>query len=331
MLMVILGAGASYDSCADRPPDAFPGESARPPLANYLFAAEHLDYRNFRRQFPQFQDVLAELVPRKGRSVEDALYRLQNEIGKNPKRLQQLTAIRFYLQELLTFLAMRWLDEIGNFSNYNALLDQIQNHIPGEDPVLLVTFNYDTLLESALIQHLGVTFDTVHEYLDHSRRFKLFKLHGSVDWAHPVLQRPTMMDTATGGIIANVARLTISNDINTRKAFGGTGVLYPAIAIPVKDKSDFECPNFHVAQLEQQIPKVTKVLTIGWRGMEKHFLRILGKLNPVSVAVVAGSDVEAAETLKQLRDVPISFKTEERYAGFSDTLGDRRLDGFLAA
>ena len=148
MLMVIIGAGASYDSSFDK----LLGTAAelRPPLADDLF---HERYRQFRQDLP-LSGILAELVPRPGRVVEEVLHRMQQQAETNPARTQQLAAVRFYLQELLSALPEQWLTHIGGITNFNALVDQIQNgrRASGNsaEPVCLVTFNYDTLLERAL-------------------------------------------------------------------------------------------------------------------------------------------------------------------------------------
>ena len=96
VLLVIFGAGASYDSSPDRlPPEPpFGGDDpSRPPLANDLFVDKDL-YRQFRNAFPQFLDVIGELLPRGGWSIENALQQLDAEASKNSRRKQQLAAIR---------------------------------------------------------------------------------------------------------------------------------------------------------------------------------------------------------------------------------------------
>jgi hypothetical protein len=51
----------------------------------------------------------------------------------------------------------------------------------------------------------------------------------------------------------------------------------PAIAIPMQDKTwgTFECPARQIATLGQLLKSVTKVLMIGWRAREAHFLQML--------------------------------------------------------
>lgn len=106
--------------------------------------------------------------------------------------------------------------------------------------------------------------------------------------------------------------------------------LYPAIAIPVTEKGTFECPATHVSMLTTLIPKVTKLLTIGWRGTENHFLELLRNQGPMTAVAVAGSEPEASETINQLRSKGVSIIQEVALAGFSDTIGDGKLYDFFA-
>src|SRR6516162_3268296 len=117
MLMVILGAGASFDSCSDRADAAFSG--GRPPLANDLF---HDTYKRFREPFPQLQGIIPELIPKPRRSLETALSLIQQDSQRNPTRRSQLMAVRYYLQTLLDVVPTEWLADIGGFTNYDALI-----------------------------------------------------------------------------------------------------------------------------------------------------------------------------------------------------------------
>jgi hypothetical protein len=64
-------------------------------------------------------------------------------------------------------------------TNYRALLGQIRHHRNSSEPVCLVTFNYDTLIESALA-HYEMQFAVPDDYIS-GTEFKLFKLHGSAN------------------------------------------------------------------------------------------------------------------------------------------------------
>jgi hypothetical protein len=87
------------------------------------------------------------------------------------------------------------------------------------------------------------------------------------------------------------------------------GMLYPALSIPVEKKDEFSCPSEHVTALEAILPRVTKMITIGWRASEEEFLNMLlasrmvkvaGIRQPVELLVVTGSKEGAEQTVKNL-------------------------------
>src|SRR5438270_4277647 len=81
MLMVVFGAGASYDSVpSKRPVDSLSITEAqfRPPLANQLFEPRPW-FVEIMKRFPDCQAVIPYLEGRIGGSVEQELERLQSE------------------------------------------------------------------------------------------------------------------------------------------------------------------------------------------------------------------------------------------------------------
>lgn len=343
--MVIIGAGASFDSSPDRPAKPGDNQRHRPPLADDLFLDAGLRHAA-RVQFSQIHELIPELLPRAGRSLEESLQRLQDESAKDPYRLQQLAAVRYYLQALFRMLIPQWLNDIGSVTNYRALLGQIFHHRRADDPdpVCLVTFNYDTLIEHALELRFGMKFDVIPDYVSHGE-LKLFKLHGSENWG----RRLTSVPAGLGGpnnkdpwaqpqeVIRQVARLTISDTYVVAEKQPHQGPpLFPAIAIPVTNKSTFECPPEHLGELESLIPNVRRILTIGWRGKEQHFLNMLakglvGSAKGVDIVTVAGTSDEAKQTLNQIRALSIPVRDGGCYASFSDSLAERRFDRFFSA
>src|SRR5687768_12364168 len=112
MLLVIIGAGAAYDSDPSKPPtkqtDNLLGN--RPPLANELFVK--------RRLFSQVLESFSECYPiipalrGAGVNVERVLKRFQNESERDPRRHKHLAAIRFYLQTMIYQCTVAWRKEM---------------------------------------------------------------------------------------------------------------------------------------------------------------------------------------------------------------------------
>ena len=102
MLMVVFGAGASYDSDPDHPAARESERGGRPPLTAGLFAFSTLPYGPCVAQYPgciAIADLLRQLPA--DVSIEQRLAMLQGEAEKYPHRHRQLAAVKFYLRELL--------------------------------------------------------------------------------------------------------------------------------------------------------------------------------------------------------------------------------------
>lgn len=171
MLMVIFGAGASYDSSLDFPPPQpqgggyatvtgtpaappDPREAWRPPLATELFRDPNGVFGDIvaNNRYRKLLPILPRLrQPSKSRSVEQELESWQAEAGADPERKRQLFAVRYYLHDLLQKVSDEWLKHTSGVTNYVNLLDQIRHLNPPRGAVCLVTFNYDLLLDRALL------------------------------------------------------------------------------------------------------------------------------------------------------------------------------------
>ncbi|MBZ5546742.1 MAG: SIR2 family protein [Acidobacteriia bacterium] len=280
--------------------------------------------------------------------MEEQLEQAQSEAGKHPARHQQLAAIRFYIRTIIWEVETAWTNRHLGVTNYKTLLDDLERwRSENNEEICLVTFNYDKMLESAL-SVLGVTCNSLEDYVA-PRNYKLIKIHGSVDWVHPsnAIRDPqtAMTDDAMIQHMINNAGMgtTLSNDFDVIssaemavQAVSPVRVvgLFPAIAIPVITKTAFECPESHLKALREAIPKVNRILTIGWRGTEKHFLKLL-KDNltqmPKQVIVVAGSRSDADRVESNLKAEGIGGIFNNCQGGFSQGLTRREIDHFLWA
>lgn len=330
MLMVIFGAGASYDSFPSLPPGGHT-HLDRPPLASELFSLRP-EFNNVLRQYPDCQTVVPYL--RRTPSVEEVLSRLENEAQEYPARRKQLVAVRYYLREMLWECENRWEKYTCGVSNYRTFIDQIAHWTSPEEQVCLVTFNYDRLLESAM-HAVDVMIRTLPDYIS-DQKFKLIKLHGSVNWARPISRGLDGIDQIEGRAIGELI-INRAGQIEVSKEFHivehhtvgkkGRRALLPAIAVPVQNKLEFECPKEHLEVLLESIPKITKIIIIGWRGVEGHFKKFLAdRLTPsVPTKIVAEKAEKAVETARNLRTSGVEITDHPDGGGFTlfvvDSLG----------
>lgn len=349
MLMVIFGAGASYDSCPTyrpgvpvprlSPPEAANAEYYRPPLANSLFDNRDTFIRAL-DIFPQCKGIvpsLRDVSIRPGApSVESTLQRVQEEA--DPRGQQTLAAVRCYLYEAIRTCQAHWSRLTGGVSNYLTLLRDIERtHSPAER-VSLVTFNYDTLLEDAMAQR-GHKIAAFEDYVGGEGVFRMFKLHGSINWAREAdYGLPSGLNPAYGtDVLQHLVEHADHIHISERFVFGNPTVnsrdvnrpWFPAIAIPVERKSQFECPPIILNELKEVLPRVTSILVIGWRATEEHFLNLLDEyLRPhVRIFVVAENPQVAGRTAAHLKSCLGKCQADaaaESTAGFSDFILSRR-------
>ena len=342
MLLVIFGAGASYDSvAARRPSGAQSGDlHDRMPLAHQLFDDRPGFIEDLNR-FPECKRIVQELrVPRTGGQFEEFLRKLQSEADTYPDRHIQLAAIRFYLRNMLWRCEDRWFDQHHGVTNYSNLLDQLNMWVPKQQKILLVTFNYDRMLERALEQ-FGCSFKEISEYTQHPR-FKLFKLHGSVNWGRRVLNylgewkeqnhknHETMKE-----LIQRASSLMLSDQYKVIDhpdvVVNGGAVYFPALALPIDKKQGFDCPQTHLDLLCQDLKDVIRIMTIGWRGSEAHFLELLKTNLPrsASLMVVAKDGTESHDIGKHLESNGIVQALTAYPGGFSDFVPSRNGEKFL--
>ena len=316
----------------------------RPPLANELFENRPLFARTVDR-FPECRPVVPRLRNLGERSIEAVLEEIQAEAETFPRAKQELAAVRCYLHRVMTETEKEWQEVARHVTNYLTLLREIERTYPKE-PVCLVTFNYDTLLEDALL-HFGLHIDGMSDYTQRHPFYRVFKLHGSVTWARQVepdvVSKSDDPDTTLRHLIQRVTELRITDHYvfsGDRRMGLVQGMLaFPAIAIPVETKRGFECPLSQLEQLAALLPKVSKVLVIGWRATEAHFLNMLGNQltglrRGVNLHVVAANDGEAEDVkvriCRALLNNPPTRPSVDP-GGFTDFILSGRVAQFLGA
>lgn len=341
MLMVVFGAGASYNSAPSHPLGNLPLPH-RPPLADELFS-DRPHFTEAMAEFPRCQPIVPWLRHLRGTPLERVLEHLQEEGKEYAERYSQIAAIRYYLHFMLWKCDSAWLRQTAGITNYKTLLDQIQRWRKKDDQICIVTFNYDRILESAL-PVVGLQINSIEHYISHET-YKVIKVHGSVDWGREVETNIEVSEVQPQNVwgvaykmIDHVAELKISQRyrrcIQLPIAKEGNVTVFPAIAIPLENKNDFECPAEHLQTLESFIPRVTKILLVGWRATDTPFLNLLRKRLSASARgmVVAGSSEEATNIGQRLSQLGIFKENFEGVGtGFTDFVIKRQADAFLKA
>jgi hypothetical protein len=113
----------------------------------------------------------------------------------------------------------------------------------------------------------------------------------------------------------------------------GHQAVLPAIAIPLEKKTEYECPPGHVQALEQCISKTDKLLIIGWKAAEEHFVKLLAKgLSKEIPKMIVSSGRDSAGRIK---DTLQSFGVDGAgwlfgESGFTDAVRSGRIENFIS-
>ena len=319
-LAIIFGAGASYDFLPTYPPGDTSSQflnQLRIPLANQLFE-NRSEFASIASKLPRLLPLLPELRNRSGnRSVEEVLEELRSIEKNDPywsRRQQELTAIRFYLQQAIWWSEIAMVDRAAGVSNYTTLIGFIERFRKSKEPIILITFNYDTLIERALSLHFNdFNFEAINDYIRRPT-YKLFKLHGSVNWGYPIegdarLDMHQPAERLRNAIIDLSDNVYYADDqfavLDEPRIALNKWLYFPAISIPVQTKSHFSCPKEWLPHLDTLLNGVSNLLVIGWRGAEEHFLKrvvpVLNKNADFHLSIVSHTDISANETQAQLQ------------------------------
>ena len=341
MLLVVFGAGASFDSVPHLPaPDS---EPRRPPLANDLFGNRAI----FVDAMVRFGACRA-LVPnlrKPGVAVEQELAKFQQQAETFPERYRQLAAVLYYLQFAVWECQRLWFELHRGITNYGTLLDAIERwRYERNERVCFVTFNYDTMLEEAMTQVLRLPFPDLTSYVSR-RDYTVIKLHGSVNWSREVEGFAGKKEPSVQELIDTASTLQLSDRYRLMSGFpiavdSDKTVVFPALSIPVAKKDELSCPLGHREALAKVIPEVTKVAAIGWRATEADFLQMLsapltGLRGEPDLMVVSGNKSGANEVLHNLgseRNSNLTRHVVRSENGFTGLIVDiDSFDRFLRA
>jgi hypothetical protein len=202
-----------------------------------------------------------------------------------------------------------------------------------------VTFNYDSLLEQAFPDpHFTIT--KLSDYV--VTHYKMIKLHGSVNWGHevknqiPNLERMTDLRIATE-LINNASDLDLGESFYIIPAPPQELVTqypkpqFPALTIPIENKSEYECPSQHWQMMEAALPQVTDMILVGWRASERNFLQSLADNipNDTRIMVVSSDEKRALELIQHVQQAGLIGNFTAAKGGFSHAILSGALENFL--
>jgi hypothetical protein len=342
-LLVVLGAGASYD--------AFPTEhgaildSLRLPLANNIFG--NAPQQNAQKMIYPVASVESR-VNRARRAnadnfdLEAVLYEilLESESETRYNLAEQLFTSRFYVRAVMQALTTSVLAGTRNLTTYVELLqvlDDWQN--AGKHKTSIVTFNYDNLIEEALRQQYGWRYPTENTsdfssyYI--KARVPLFKVHGSVNWWREGISSNDENVSYTFDACSTSYSSVIPGSFDdyyfgNPSLVGKPNMLYmPSIALPFKEKTAFDdCPPEIIDAMRANIKKTDAILVIGWKAADAHFIEELKTSTHIKKIYVVNKSWESGNiALEHLAGLSNNFQRIDK--GFADFVSSNEIDSVL--
>jgi hypothetical protein len=258
-------------------------------------------------------------------TLEDALAEYLSR-KSDPNVPRHVMAMRYYIRDLIWMATEYVMRESGGVTNYTELVRQcFQWAAMKPTHVCFVSFNYDPLLEFACNRHFRMEPWFIESYTQNETA-SVLKPHGSVlwSWAHPAYwdgNDPVSAGSAsaifagepdgkpqTKIYAASVPQDSVNPNLNRQIP------AIPALALPITNKAALVWPPDQDRFFREVIPPGSfgRVLAIGWRAAEDHFLPLLSRLIPGTpksrLMVVAGgrqdvADNDAKETEQRIMSV----------------------------
>lgn len=310
--LIILGAGASYDYSPIK------GAKAIAPLTKELVDPDYL-LPDLLERYTGAGVLMGEIMAqvRGGKSFEQALTDIKENTAHSAPMREHFVDMEFFLRDLFRLISdhTRSIGRVSaaerrlmhSINNYGNLISRLDTYTEGK--ACVVTFNYDSLFESALGEKQP---ERIADYVRGD--IKLFKLHGSHDWIY--VHRKNESDIRFGGtdslkacrkgeLLSKIQKPGSGYEVYHVKEIEGIPEAndffhIPALAVPLVGKDRFVSPDSHAVVLSDILPSVDRILVVGWRAEDPLLLETLKQKTSqrgVKRVVVVSESQEGAEKI----------------------------------
>lgn len=200
---------------------------------------------------------------------------------------RKFLALHWYLQDVLYEVSENYAIHADNFDRLISALRNLGR------PLAFITLNYDVILDRKLEDYRHQAFTSLDDYVVDREGIRLFKLHGSINWGHPIYSDAPLHDVtrltpadlrfdaetyvlASTDPVAVVNRGPSVDDLRIGAIVEGQRItpfkLFPALSVPLGDANDVSCPATHVDTLRKVVAdcEAIDLLTIGYSGLDQQ-------------------------------------------------------------
>ncbi len=339
VLTVIFGAGASYDCREEYHANTLVfRDSVRFPLTNELFKVPNGKINAVSRMKKILKTyrgagMIGRLYSKMPNiSLEDFLKNLKNEKSPNLKR--NLRQVPLYFRELVGMFGEE-VNEQFDFQTYYANLIHFLE-ISTYKKIVLITLNYDLLLDSALETVVGLKRTSLDSYIGHQDRWYFVKLHGSIDWVKKLedsvltarqkrspgatdLEFLMSFDPDTDDYIREAPTRFEDANFSYRTSPTNGNWLYPVMVVPFGQEKKHICEDDHIEAIKPLLAECEDFLIVGNSMRDTDICSLLKERAAAAKRVLIVDDYspdDRAALQKRVRECLPNARQEESANGF---------------
>jgi hypothetical protein len=334
--MFIFGAGASAFCSFNDTQDLINNSVLKPPTGYEIFDGRFdpisLKYAGAIASIPDFEAMERDIEG----CLEDDWSFIRNSYS--PHITARHLNIQFYLQNLFSQISEEVTQKYFRYNLYARLANKLLNAISGgNEQVSIVSFNYDTILDTFLERAMQVKFSKMSDYIDSKRNnILLLKPHGSSNWGWPFMMErignmngkslpeflyekkyvpsyiyyyllgdyKKMIWEKSWGYEQdmnpnNMGRFTINKNVIEVIDKLSQKKYLPALQLPYRDKDEFVMPFTHYEALTNAFRETEELFLIGWKGNEDGFNRLM-KTHAYGIKKIVIVNPDSATVIKNL-------------------------------
>jgi hypothetical protein len=335
--LFVFGAGASRYCIFDDEKETFEKDFQwKPPLGFEIF---HRNYTEIINRYPEIKTYIPYYIYHQ-KDIEYALEAEWQDITScyNPSLLLRHTQVMFYIRDLIRKVSE---ETIRHFNNnlYCLLMDKLNRYLckNKNERIILVSFNYDTILDHYIQQIFGYQYNTLNDYIDNkNNKVILVKPHGSWDWGWKINKEEIQKSSLYSYITEN--KLTLADiyyNLISNFAFYSWGYeamlnekrigrykpnrnaisrlsnkemehSFPAILMPYRNKDEIMMSYKMFDASCFLVNKIKEVYLIGWKGNERIFNEyVLSKTEGAKKVIIVNPNPDEVK-----KNINIPFKGE---------------------